>query len=164
MAKASGIEILEESSGPREKKDKSRECPVCGAPNGLEKCERCGWGIEDDLDPVFGLDADPVTTLRDAKMSFVSIRKEATELKERNRLLLENNRKFAELVELMGGLIAKLRIDAGKKFVYSYGDGGWGEAGKDGRSAITLKKNNVTVEDINKQLMEISHLINKYKK
>ena len=101
MAKAGGIEIIEEDSGPKKRKDRSKDCPICGAPNGLQKCEKCGWGIEDDLEPIFGMDADPVTTLLDARMSFVSIRKEVRELKERNRLLMENNQKFAELIELI---------------------------------------------------------------
>jgi hypothetical protein len=163
MAAKSGIEIIEEGSGSKKKAEKGRECPVCGAPNGLLKCDKCGWGIEEDMEPLFGTDADPVTTLRDARMSFVSIKKEAMQMKEKNRLLLENNRRFADLVEIMGNLIAKLRVDAGKRYSYSFNEGGWGESGKDGKSAIKLAKH-VTVEDINKQLMEITHLINKYKK
>jgi hypothetical protein len=163
MAKKSGIEIIEEGSGLKTKKENVNACPVCGAPNGLNRCDKCGWGIEEDMEPIFGMDADPVSTLRDAKLSFVSIRKEATELKEKNRLLMDNNQKFSELVELMGNVISKLRMDAGKKYSYSFGQGGWGESGKEGKSGMVLKKH-ASIEDINKQLLEITHLINRYKK
>jgi hypothetical protein len=164
MAKKSGIELIEEGSGLKTKSEKSNECPVCGAPNGLQKCEKCGWGIEEDMDPLLGTSLDPVSTLRDAKISFISIRREAMELKNKNQLLMANNQKFAELVEVMGNLIGKLRTDSGKRYAYSFGEGGWGESGRDGKSAIKFDKKQVTIEDINKQLMEITHLINKYKK
>jgi len=164
MAKRSGIELIEEGSGLKTKAEKSNQCPVCGAPNGLLKCEKCGWGIEDDMDPLIGTSLDPVSTLRDAKISFISIRKEAMELKGKNRLLMANNQKFADLVEVMGNLISRMRVDSGKRYAYSFGEGGWGEAGKDGRSAIKFDKKRVTIEDINKQLMEITHLIKKYRR
>ena len=164
MAKRSGIELIEETGGRQEKRDKSNDCPVCGAPGGLEKCEKCGWGVEEYIDPAFSDKlADPVSTLRDARMGYRSMKEDISKLKETNKLLIENNHKFAELVETMAGTVSKLRTEAGKKYVYSFGEGGWGEAGKDGKSAIRLGKQ-VSVDDINRQLMEITHLINKYKK
>jgi hypothetical protein len=161
----SGIEIIEEGSGLRPKAGKERACPVCGAPDGLRHCSKCGWSIEDMSDPGFSpVAGDPVTTLRDARLNFKAMKEELRHLKEKNRLLIVNNQKFADLVEVMGSLISKMRTDAGKRYAYSYGDGGWGEAGRDGKPAIRLKSNQATIEGINRQLMEITHLINRYKK
>jgi hypothetical protein len=160
----SGIRIIEEG-GKKKKAPAGKPCPVCGAPNGLRHCDKCGWSIEDVPDPMFSpLVGDPVSTLRDARMGYKALREELKGLKEKSRLLAANNEKFAELVEVMGNLISRLRADAGKKYAYSYGRGGWGEAGKEGGSAIYLKKKRMTVEEINRQLMEITHLINRYKK
>ncbi|MFH0956855.1 MAG: hypothetical protein V1813_03260 [Candidatus Aenigmatarchaeota archaeon] len=163
MGRNSAIEVVEEIGPDARSPEDDTSCPVCGAPNGKLACGKCGWGVE-DLAPQFSENIlDPVTTMRDARLSFKRMKDEISTLKNINQLLLQNNQRFTDLVEVMRALVSRLCAEAGKKYVYSYAEGGWGEAGADGKMTLALKKE-VTVEDINKQLAEIVRLISRYGK
>jgi hypothetical protein len=162
MVRKSAVEVVEQIGPDSRKAEDDTSCPVCGAPNGKFACRKCGWGVE-DLAPKFSESVlDPVTTIMDARIGYKKMKDEATRLQALNQLLTQNNQKFVELVEIMRELITRLCAEAGKKYVYSYGEGGWGEAGADGKMTIALKKE-VTVEDVNRQLAEISRLISRYR-
>jgi hypothetical protein len=157
------IEVIDETS-EKKKKAKVNECPVCGAPGGKTKCEKCGWSIE-ELGPDYGIrSGDPVTTLQRAERTFNSVKEELKDLREQKKALLVNNQKFSELVESMEMQLKAMRADSGKKYVYSYSGGGWGELGDIDRKSLRLQKRPLTVSDINKQLEEIMRLLKRYKK
>jgi hypothetical protein len=163
MARKSAIEVEEIGPDSRKAEDDGTSCPVCGTPNGKLACQKCGWGVA-DLAPQYGeSNLDPVNTLMDARMGYRKMKDEIALLKNLNQLLTQNNQKFVELVETMRALVSRLCAEAGKKYVYSYAEGGWGEAGADGKMALALKKE-VTVDDINRQLAEIVRLIGRYGK
>ncbi|MCD6496469.1 MAG: hypothetical protein J7K54_04305 [Candidatus Aenigmarchaeota archaeon] len=156
------IEIIDES----EKKPASENvCPVCGAPGGREKCDKCGWCIE-ELGPDYSIaDGDPVTTLQRAERTFKSAKEELIQLRKENKALMLNNQKFAELVESMEKELKRLHTEMGRKYIYSYNAGGWGEAAAARLNNIKLEgKKTVTVSDINKQLAEIMRILRHYKK
>ncbi len=157
------IEVIEEDPG-KKKAEPGTECPVCGAPNGRIECRKCGWSVA-ELGPDYDVrSGDPVNTLQRAERTFRSIKEELSDLREQKKALLANNRKFSELVESMETQLRTMRADAGKKFVYSYEGGGWGEIGDIDRTRLLMKKKVVTVNDINRQLTEIMKLLKRYKK
>ncbi len=162
--KSTGIEIVEET--PRKKVyDKDNACPICGAPNGKLVCEKCGWAVE-ELGADYSIQSgDPVQTLSKASHTFKAAKAEIRDLKLEREALLENNRKFTELVEEMEKELEKLRMEAGRKFVYSYDEGGWGETCSSRTTKIKLaEKKRISINDINKQLTEITRLLKHYKK
>jgi hypothetical protein len=160
--KKSAIEVIEEDTG-KKKAAPGTECPVCGAPGGRLKCDECGWSIE-ELGPDYDIrSGDPVTTLRRAERTFKSVKDELKALRAEKEALLTNNRKFSELVESMEMQLKTMRADAGKRYVYSYNAGGWGEIGDIDRTKLLMKKKAVSVADINRQLTEIMKLLKRYK-
>lgn len=157
------IEIIDETS-EKKKSPPGTECPVCGAPNGRIECNECGWRVA-ELGPDYDIrSGDPVTTLTKATRVFKVVKDELKDLREQNKALMINNQKFSELIERMEAQIKTLRADAGKKYVYSYGGGGWGETGDIDTRKLYLKKKAVNVIDINQQLAEIMKLLKRYKK
>jgi len=164
MGTRAGIKLIEEGSGKKAKGKKGGKCPVCGAPGGKYKCEKCGWSVE-ELGPDFSTSLkDPFYTFMHARLSYADMKKRSKNLQELVSSLIANNRRFSELVEAMGNEIQRLRVEAGKKYVYRYEQGGWGEIGRAAGERLHLKKKGITVDDINKQLREIMRLLEKYKK
>ncbi len=164
MGTRAGIRIIEEGSGKKAKERKGGKCPVCGADGGKYKCEKCGWSVE-ELGPDFSTSLkDPFYTFMHARLSYADMKKRSKNLQELVSSLITNNRRFSELVEAMGNEIQRLRVEAGKKYVYRYEQGGWEEIGRAEGGKLHLKKKGITVDDINKQLREIMRLLEKYKK
>lgn len=162
-ARKSAVEVVEDMGPDSRRNWEDSSCPACGAPNGRVKCQKCGWGAE-DLEPRFSdTVTDPVATIRDARIEFKNMKEEAAELRKKNELLVQNNRKFSELVEVMEQAISRQNEESGKRYAYSYAGGGWGEKGADGKMLIHLRSD-VTVQEINRQLAEILGLIGKYRK
>lgn len=162
--KKAGIEIIDETS-KKSQYSKDNACPACGAPNGKLACDKCGWGIE-ELGPDYSIaGGDPVQTLSKASYTFKAVKGQLRELKLQNAALMENNQKFTELVEEMEKDLLHMRMETGRKYVYSYNAGGWGEASSAKMEKLKLtKKKHVTVTDINNQLTEITRLLKRYKK
>ncbi len=159
----SAIEVIDETS-EKKKKAKVNECPVCGAPGGRISCKECGWSVE-ELGPDYGIrSGDPVTTLQRAERTFRSVKEELKDLREQKNALLVNNQKFSELVESMEMQMKAMRAEAGKRYVYSYGGGGWGEFGDIDVKSLHMKKKPLAISDINRQLEEIMKLLKRYKK
>jgi len=160
----SAIEVIEEDTGKKGKGSADNACPICGAPNGRLKCDKCGWSIE-ELGPDYSISGeDPVKTLSKAKHTFKAMKDELRNLREQNIALMTNNQKFAQLVESMEKQLKALRAEMGRKYVYSYNAGGWGQMGDIDRTRLDMKKKTVTVSDINNQLAEIMRLLRRYKK
>ncbi len=164
MAKIkSAIDIIDESEEKR-KSGNNEACPVCGAPNGRLECEKCGWGVE-ELGADYSVSSgDPVQVLSNAHRTFRAVKEELKDLKKQNAALILNNQKFSELVEGMEKQNKTLRADAGKKYVYSYGTSGWGQIGDLDVNNLHIKRKTASVDDINKQLGEITKLLKHYKK
>lgn len=164
MVNKTGISLVDESPGRKKKPAKGGKCPVCGSPGGKFGCESCGWGME-ELGPDFRDSLkDPVSTIMHARLSYSDMKKENAELKKKTESLLFNNSRFSELVEAMENDIKILKTEAGKKYVYSYGMGGWRRIDDIDRTKLRLKTKGVTVSDINNQLREILRLLRKYEK
>jgi hypothetical protein len=164
MAKRAQIEVIEEDRTQKTSGPIGNACPVCGAPGGKTACEKCGWRLE-ELEPDFGATTkDPVSTIMHARLSYAEIKKELQIIKDKIEPLITNNKRFSELVEAMEAEIKDLRLQTGKKFVYRYNQGGWGEVDELDRSKLFITKKTATVDDINRQLMEITRLLKKYKK
>ena len=163
MAKKERVEIVEEE--PARKADIGDDaCPVCGAPGGKLRCGECGWGMEElGAELSTSLD-DPVSTIMKARMSFSDMKKNYIRMKEQVDSLARNNKKFSELVEAMEDEIKRLRMEAGRKYVYSYGQGGWRQTDDVDRTKLHMKESNATLDDINRQLREITRLIERYRK
>lgn len=163
VMKKDEIEIVEGDTAKKIKEPVDKACPACGNPGGMIKCSKCDWSVE-QMEPDFGGSSrDPVSAIMHARLSFSDIKKENDDLKKKTDPLIANNRKFSELVESMEEEIKRLRTEAGKKYVYRYEQGGWGQINKIDREKLHLKKE-VTVDDINRQLNEIMRILKKYKK
>jgi len=165
MAKKPGIEILEEENvSVKSRKEKDNECPVCGNPGGRYECEKCGWGIKAlGRDFSTGL-KNPVSTIMHARMSYNDLKEQNKRLEERVESLMTNNGRFSELVQEMEKQIKELQKETGKKYIYRYEVGGWGDAGDVDRTRLILNKKKASPDEINLQLREILRLIEKYKK
>ncbi len=154
----------EERGWQRSVASNDNRCPICGAPGGKYSCKECGW-CSDDAKPVFSdsLD-DPVSTITKAKQSYMQMKRENNDLRQRLKTIMLNNNKFSELVEAMEKEIERIRSVKDETYAYNYGEGGWGEVDEADKDSIHLKEKEVTFEDINNQLMEIMRLLKKYKK
>jgi hypothetical protein len=158
-----GIRIIDGGSGKKPKPSPDKACPACGAPGGARRCDVCGWGVEEMGPDISASLTDPVSTIIHARMSYSDLRRESKELARKVKSLLDNNRKFSELVEAMEQEIKVLRTEAGKKYVYKYGMGGWRQVGDTDYNKLHLKER-VSVEDINAQLREIMRMLKRYEK
>ena len=164
MAGKPKIEVIEEDRTNSKAVPKGNACPICGAPGGKTACEKCGWSLA-ELEPDFGpTTKDPLSTIMHARISYAQIKKELQDIKDRIEPLLNNNQRFSELVEAMEAEIKTLRMQSGKKFVYRYNQGGWGQVDDLDKSKLFIQRKTATVDDINRQLMEIMRLLKKYKK
>ena len=164
MAGKARIEVIEEDRTQATSAPRGNACPVCGEPGGKKECSKCGWGLE-ELGPEFGQTTkDPVSTIMHARMSYATIKKELEAIKDKIDPLLVNNKHFSELVEAMEAEIKDLRMRSGKKFVYRYNQGGWGQVDDLDASKLFINKKTATVDYINRQLMEIMRLLKKYKR
>ncbi|UCD03314.1 MAG: hypothetical protein JSV63_01600 [Candidatus Aenigmatarchaeota archaeon] len=164
--KKTAIEVIDEAE-EKKKKGKVNECPLCGAPGGKVKCKKCGWSMDEDLGPDYDPEeGDPVLAMQRSERTLKKTKEEFRNLREQNRALMINNQRFSELVERMETQAKILRAEAGKKYVYSYTGGGWGQLGDiDPRKLhINIKKKTISVQDINRQLEEITKLLKRYKK
>ena len=165
MARVGKIEIIEEDRTKKASGNKGNVCPACGAPGGKTQCEKCGWGLE-ELEPDFGATTkDPVSTIMHARLSYAEIKKELQLIKDRIEPLILNNKRFSELVEAMEVEIKNLRMQqSSKKFVYRYNQGGWGQVDDIDRKKLFINKKTASIDDVNRQLLEIMRLLKKYKK
>jgi hypothetical protein len=164
MGKGAGIKIIEEVSSKKKPGKKDNACPACGAPGGRFKCKECGWCVEEMGPEYGGSTKDPVSAIMHARMSYTEMKNDIKSMREKFESLILNNKRFSELVEAMEGEVKRLRLEAGKRYVYRYDQGGWGHIDDIDRAKLHIKKKVITVTDINKQLMEIMRLLRKYKK
>jgi len=160
-----GIEIKEDP----EPKPPENLCPVCGEPSGKERCDKCGWRVE-DLGRDYSDVRDPTLTLMNAKLTYSAMKRENIEMARTTGRLLENNERLTELVLILEEKMKRLRDKSielaqnPKKFFYEYEKGGWREIQESDKNKLEMKTDGITVEDINRQLEEIMRLIRVHKK
>jgi len=101
---------------------------------------------------------DIIAVLREDKKAVEELKKENAELKEKIRLLMENNREFAELVQSLDTEVKKLMEERPSVYEYHFKKGGWRQKGAADTGKLELEKD-VDVKRINSQLEEILRML-----
>jgi len=85
------------------------------------------------------------------------------DLKKKIDALLQNNMKFAELVQVLEARNNRVRFEKEEELIYSYQDGGMVENDEIGKQSTKLHKKKLTLNEINSQLADILTKLEKNK-
>jgi|GEM_PF-2908557 len=84
-------------------------------------------------------------------------------LKKKIDALLQNNIKFAELVQVLEERNNRVRFEKEQELIYSYQDGGMIKNDEIGKQSMKLHKKKLTLNEINSQLADILTKLEKNK-
>ena len=108
--------------------------------------------------------ADLVAALKEDLRAIKKLKSENKLLREEVVGLLQNNSKFAALVESLDDSLKDASEGVPQKYNYSFMEGGWRPKGSLNKQKVELGQKRLDIQDINGQLEEIIRLLKKEKK